>query len=223
MTNELAVQQPGQLIAIPQVEGTIVKNEDKHDEMMASSKFLPRLQLYGGSTKECKQGLIGVGLYGIKQSKESVLDLGKVLEVLPIDYRMVAVDMSDRDEIIVNYDENSDEFKRIQKSMKDKDEGNFWGPQYLLWIPSVKKIVTWHLNNATSHKVSPILKGQRGKATTLKVEYIETKKYQWHGPIVLPSSQIYTDLPDPDDLLAKLTDFMNPKADEKAPSEEQVR
>ena len=75
------------------------------------------MQLYTKSKANLK-GLIPTGHYGIPESDEEIIDLGDSVDLLPLARRPKAIDMSDMEALVISYDMESEEFKRIAAEVK---------------------------------------------------------------------------------------------------------
>ena len=70
----------------------------------------------------------GPGHYGIPESDEEVIDLGDQIDIVPLARRPKAIDMTDSEAIIVNYDPDTAEFKRIAAMSLEKESHCMYGP-----------------------------------------------------------------------------------------------
>lgn len=100
----------------------------------------------------------------------------------------------------------------------------WFGPEFLIWIPGAnpQSFATFFCGNKTMRREAPNLRGLIGRAATLKVTLIETKKYSWHGPVVVPCSTPF-DLPDMEEIKAQVSRFNNPPEQDVEKAEEDVR
>ena len=176
----------------------------------AGSQFLPRLQIFGGNSGECKRGLIGVGRLGLVRSKTVIEDLTPSCNVLPINWRPKAMRIDDGD-VTSFYNPQSAEFQRIQEESEDKDSGAIYGPEFLLWVPDASPpcFASLFCANKTLRREAPNIKGLIGRGATLKADLIETKKYTWHGIIAVPCSTPFQ-VPDMEEINKVNDKFANP-------------
>ncbi len=205
----------GELISA-EAMGTVQKYDEKaFDAVTTTGNYLPRLQLMTSNSKPCKSGVFPINNYAVVTG-EKFDDVGKEVDVLVIAWRPKAIEMG---EVIINaYDPNTDEFKRIQAQSEVKDSGCMYGPEYLLWVPSKKKFVTFMMGSKSARREAPALNALLRKAATLKSKHIETAKYDWYAPLVAECNTPF-DMPDMADLKVELDKFNNPPATdvEKAP------
>lgn len=191
-----------------------------------SKSYLSRMQLYTKG-KAINKGQVLPGHYGIPEDEDTIIDLGKSVDLLVIAWRPKALDISDRDEIITSYDAESDEFKRIQKQSSVKDSGCMFGPSFLVYERSTQRFLEWFANNESARreagKLSPFLmkSGEQPKPVTLSSRVAEKKTYSWHVPSVAECS-VPIELPPVEQLKSELDRFLNPpsEATEVASEEE---
>ena len=96
-----------------QLPSTQIGTDDQFAELAKGGDFLARLQLYTKS-KVNQKGLIPSGHYGIPESDEEIIDLGPSVDLLPLARRPKAIDMTDMEALVISYDMESPEFKRIE-------------------------------------------------------------------------------------------------------------
>ncbi len=182
-----------QLIPVEALGGQLAKREDV-SAMLSGGDFLPYFRLYGSNTDACKEGKIGVAHFGMEIDSK-ITDAGAEVEVVILAIRPKAVQTGDS--LIVEYHPDIEDgkitnttFKHIMAQSKLKDSGAMYGPELLLWIPSLTSYVTWHLNNATARREakSAEIESLVGKAATLSVKLIDNGKYKWHGPVIVSLS-----------------------------------
>lgn len=187
-------------------------NESALIEVGASTGFLPRIQLFGGSSDAVKEGKIQVGRYGLVRGKDQLEDLGPEVDVLVCAGRVKALDISG-DTALTSYDHKSDLFKEIAAGSAEENSRKMFGPEYLIWIPSIKTLATFFLSSPTARRESATIHARLRKAATLKAKLIKGKKHMWHGPVITPCSTPF-DLPEADFLNDEIAKFANPKASE---------
>jgi len=185
--------------------------DDAFGAVSSSGKYLPRLQMFGGNSGQVKEGKIGMAHYGLVSGKDSLQDLGKEVDCLPIVWRPKAMDISG-ESIITVFDHTDAEFKRIQERSEIKDSGCMFGPEFLLWIPAVKKFATLYMANKTARREAPAIRDRlhpERKPTTLAVQFIKTTKYSWHGIVCKPCSTPF-DMPLDEAIDEEAERFQNP-------------
>lgn len=195
-------------------------NDDDFGSVSSSNKYLGRIMLFGGNSGDAKEGKINIGHFGLVNAKV-LTDLGKEFDCLPIVWRPKAMDIGG--ESIINvHDRNSNEFKRIQEQSEVKDSGCMFGPEFLIWIPSVTKFATFFASSKTSRRSAPNLrercvvnnsadpsKNHGPLPTTFKSVFIKTAKFSWHGPDFFPCSTPFA-LPTNEAQAEEVERFNNP-------------
>ena len=193
-----------------------------------SALYLPRLQLEGSSSKLVKKHLIQSGHYSLVTGRDSFEDLGEKVDVLVLDHRTKATDLTDTKNIINSYDKNSETFKTIVAAGRKK--GYLYGLEFLLYVPGAKndqKFCTLFMGNATSRVAArdfaPVMKSKT-RTATLSYQTIDNGEYIWEGVVVLPCNTKLPHYPGQDEMTAQLELFLNPPADDvvEQASEEEV-
>jgi hypothetical protein len=211
------------LIPISELGGALLTAQDAaFDELITSTAFLPRIQVFGSTSEAVKEEKIGQGRLGLVRSKDDIEDLGKELDCIPLSYRLKAMQISG-DEVISVYDHTSDEFKRIQGESEQPNSGAMYGVEFLLYLPQQGEYVTFFLNSKSSRREAKPMRGLIGKGATVEVVLIKTKRYSWHAPKVKAcSTPFQAQLPIPDAMGKEIQRFLNPPNStvEKASKEE---
>jgi hypothetical protein len=196
--------------------------EAEHKKI-AGSGFLPRLQLLGASTNLCKKGKAPIGSYAILRGKDTIVhQFGDEVNILVLGWRPKAVRFGGKQAFY--YNPQSPEYKKIEIDSTKQNSHCMYGPEYLVYVPQVDEIVTFHFNNPTMRTAASGMLPNLGKAVTCKIELIEKPDNSWHGPVILNCS---TPLTPPGDLAAfqdrvkmELAKFNNPKESELEAVEE---
>lgn len=187
--------------------GAIDKFDDKAFEGLASSDFLPRLQLMVSQSKPCKAGEFPVNNFAFVKDKTTI-DLGKEVDVILCAWRPKAMDMNGG--FVVSHDQESDLFKDISARAPAKDSGCMYGPEFLVWVPSQKAFASFFMGSTSSRRESPVVKAFLRQACTLTNKHIETSKNDWFIPTAKPCSTPL-EAPTPEQLVAELEKFNNPR------------
>jgi hypothetical protein len=188
---------------------------------MVSNTIFSRIQLFGSSSNEVKEGNIQMGHFGLIEGKE-VQDIGNSFDCVIIAWRPKAVEFND-EEVNVVHDPDSEEFKRIQELSTQQDTGCMWGPEFLLYIPSFDKFVPYHLNNASSRYAAKSFAARLQKAATITAQLIKNKKYSWHAPSCNDCSVPIENIPAEDRVQEEFQRFINPETEAKEIAEETDR
>lgn len=187
--------------------------DDKAFDSMSSGGFLPRLQLMGSSSNAVKESKINQGHYALIKGKDQIIDLTKETNVVVLAWRPKALEIT-TESVLSVYNPKSADFDRIAQKSEEPDSGCMYGPEFLVWVPSEKTFATYFMSSKTSRREAPQLKGQLGKAATLKAQLIRAKKYAWHGPVVTPCSAPIDPLPNMDAAQDEVNKFNNPPENE---------
>jgi hypothetical protein len=223
--NELAV------LDLAQLPSTQIGGDDIYDGLAKSAEFLGRLQLYSKG-KAIDKGLISPGHYGIPQSGEEITGLGNSIDLLVLARRPKAMDMTDTDALIVSYNNESPEFKRIAAQSMEKESHCMYGPSFLVFERSSGQFLEFFCGSkstrAEAKKIYPFLPiteadiKARGLTDveahgplpmTLKSKLVEKGSYSWFVPVVVKCSTPFTKLPTGDKIIAEILKFIAPKED----------
>lgn len=223
--NELSVLSPDQLPA------TSTGTDEQFNELAKSQEFLGRLQLYTKG-KAVDKRLIRGGEYGIPVSAEEITNLGEEIDVLVLARRAKAIDMNDTEAILVSYDIESAEFKRIAAQAGEKESGCMYGPSFLVYERSQGVFLEFFCGTKSSRseakKIFPFLPlsaadiKERGLTNeephgplpmTLKSKLVEKGPYTWHVPVVSKCSRPFTNTPSLERVIAEITKFTNPSVE----------
>lgn len=202
--------------------GLTQPSENIFDQIAKSSQFLGRVMLMGSNSSLVQEGKMPLGHYAFIPSQNIFQDLSNEVDVLVCAWRPKAMDVSG-DEIISSFKVDSPIFKEIVEKSGVKDSGCMYGPEFLLYIKSIKSFATYFMSSKTSRREAPNLKSLMGKAATLKSRFIVPPKsrYKWHGPVVVPCSTPF-EIPSIDVLKEEISKFSTPKEEEREPADEAV-
>lgn len=200
-----------ELIPAESVGDLMPAMDDKQLAAVSSSgDFLPRLQLFGSNSDACKKSQIGIAHYGLVTGKDTIEDLGKEVDVIIIGGRPKALRICDDGTIITKFDPNDDEFKKIMDDSNVANSGCMYGPEFVVFVPAAARFATFFMSSKTARRQAGAVHARLRKAATLKAEFIETKKYSWHGPVCVPCSTPLA-APAPEDIAAAVKKFMSAK------------
>jgi hypothetical protein len=179
-----------------------------------SATFLPRIQLITRG-KFVDKGLIAPGHWGIpKVGGEEIEDLGDNIDILPLAARAKALDITDREAVVVSYDAGSTEFVKIRTS--DTNLGCMWGPSFLVLLRNDGKLYEIFFSNASGRNEAPNLvpflpaADSPPSVATLGSRYIERPPHSWHVPVTKRCSEPIANLPQKTILQDAIKTFMNP-------------
>lgn len=195
-------------------------------EISRGGDFLGRLQLFSKG-KLINRGLISPGHWGVPEGDE-VIDLGSSVDLLVFAKRPKALDLSDKEAVVMNYDPSSDEFQRIQNQSSERDSGCMFGPSFLVFERSTKRFLEFFCGTKSfrpeGKKIFPFMpltpadiqaKGIDAEPHgpipfTMKTRLVETKSYSWHVPVIVKCSTPFTEVPPTDMIIKEMKSFISP-------------
>ena len=147
-------------VKLDQLPSTQIGSDDQFADLAKSADYIGRLQLFTKG-KAINKKLVGPGNYGVPESDEEVIDLGDTIDIIPLARRPKAIDMTDSEAIIVNYDPEAKEFKRIAAQSLEKESHCMYGPSFLVYERSTGRFLEFFCGNKSSRseakKVYPYL------------------------------------------------------------------
>ena len=221
-------------VNLDQLPSTQIGTDDQFAELAKGGDYIGRMQLYTKSKANMK-GLIPQGHYGIPESDEEIIDLGPSVDVLPLGRRPKAIDMTDMEALVISYDMESEEFKRIAAKSTESDSHCQYGPSFLVYERSTKRFLEFFCGNKSSRieakKLFPFLplsqadinaKAENGNGVsdlkphgpipvTLKTKVAENRKGTWHVPVVVMCASPFTSLPSDDVICREIVKFLTIK------------
>lgn len=196
--------------------------DDAALDKLASSNWLPRLQVMDRNSGPVQDNLIQAGRYAFVRSKTQVDDLTSSAEGLVFARRAKAMEFG-KDGIISSFDPRDPEFQRIEAQSEVRDSGCSYGTEYLIWLRSNRSWATHFCNNKTSRRASADLntilkrwKAQEVKlpAVLFKVSQKSNDKYKWFGPDYSACTTPFSELPSPEEIHEQMHRFCNPPKNE---------
>lgn len=211
MSNELATT------AFPMSVHT--QDDKAWGDVVAAGSYLPYISLYGGNSNACKEGLIGIGRYGLVRQKDKIEDLTAEFNVLALGWRYKAMQIGEG--IISNYNPKSEMFQKIKADSEVEDSGCMYGIEFLFWVPELPAscFATFYCNSKTSRREAQNIRPFCPDANhgpmpmTLKTQFLQKGKYKWHGPVATQCSTQFA-LPSMEEMIDQATKFANPKESE---------
>ena len=221
-------------VNLDQLPSTQIGTDDQFAELAKGGDYIGRMQLFTKSKANMK-GLIPSGHYGIPESDEEIIDLGPSVDLLPLGRRPKAIDMTDMEALVISYDMESEEFKRIAAKSAESDSHCQYGPSFLVYERSTKRFLEFFCGNKSSRieakKLFPFLplsqadinaKAENGNGVgdlkphgpipvTLKTKVAENRKGTWHVPVVVMCASPFTSLPSDDVIRREIVKFLTIK------------
>jgi len=217
-----------------QLPSTQLGTDEQFAELAKGGDFVGRMQLYTKG-KAVNKSLIPPGHYGIPESDEEVIDLGTAVDILPLARRPKAIDMTDLDALIISYDPESAEFKRIATKSTEAESHCQYGPSFLMYERATGRFLEFFCGTKTNRieakKIYPFLPVTDGDIQrlvdakkdvagleahgpiplTLRVKLAENRKGSWHAPVVVKCSTPFTKLPALEVFVKEITRFLTIK------------
>jgi hypothetical protein len=190
----------------------LVKVEDsKHDaevfKAISTTNNFKRLQLFGASSDEVKEGKFPMGNFGIVDNSE-ITNLGSSFNCYVVAWRPKALSIGEK--LVFSYDIESPVFKDIMTSDED---GNLYGPEFLLYIPN-HDFIPYFLCSKSGRYEAGAFRLNIGKVIELKAIFIKGTKFSWHAPKVVASNVPLETMPSQDQMTIALNRFNNPEIEE---------
>jgi hypothetical protein len=215
-------------VDIDQLPAVSMGSDDGFNDLAKGGDFLFRLQLFSKGTA-INKGLITPGTWGIPEGDEDITAIGTSVDCIPFARRPKAIDLSDTDAIVTNYDMGSKEFERIANKSLEKDSGCMYGPSFLVYERTTGRFLEWFCGTKTTRaeakKIYPYLaitpadieaRGlenvePRGPLPfTMNIKLIEKKQWSWHAPVVVKCSTPFKNPPAMKLVLFEMERFLNP-------------
>jgi hypothetical protein len=225
MSNELVANAgSNQLVPMGSLAVGKYADDSAFGDIATGATFLPRIMLMQASSEPVKDDKAKQGHHVLVQGKDQYIDLTKDVIIVPLAWRPKAMDMSNLEHIITVYKHDDPEFKRIMVKSEEQNSNCMYGPEYLVWVPTVQLFASYFMSSKTSRRAAPHLKALLGRAASLKSEKITAKKFSWFGPVIIIYSQS-VQAPPLDQVNIEVEKFNNPpeKESEAAPADERAR
>lgn len=176
-----------------------VPSDDVFADLAKGSDYLCRLQLQGKASALFGAGKIERFHYAYIITKEKFLDLGKSVNILPICWRPLALDMNTPIPIQF-FDVKSAGFKETAaRADAGGDSKCTYGPDFLVWIPEIEKFASLHLGSKTARIDAPdLMKIMKANgASTLTSRTIIKPTFTWDA-ITFNQCSSPIEYPDPE-------------------------
>jgi len=219
---------------LEQLPSTQIGGDDLYSELAKGGDYLGRMQLFTKG-KAVDKGLIPPGHYGIPDSDEEIIDLGTSVDLIPLARRPKAIDMNDSEALVISYDMESPEFKRIAAKSNEPESHCQYGPSFLVYERTTGRFLEFFCGNKSNRieakKLFPFLalsqadidkKAAAGNdvgdlrphgpiPVTLKVKLAENKRGSWHVPVVVKCSTPFTKVPGMEVIVREMQKFLTVK------------
>lgn len=198
--------------------GITLAKDDEFD-FLTEGAWLPRLQFCAPNSDVVKEDKIPKNHYA-KILGKHLTDLGESIDIIPLERRRKAMDMSG-DQMLIVYDPKlvideatgkkkaTGEFARIMEKSTETNSGCMFGPEFLVYVPQLQEFLTFFMGSASARNESALLTARLLKPTTLKSQALSNTKYKWTTPAVFECSTPF-DLPNVEEVKAQIIRFNNP-------------
>ena len=189
---ELATFDPTQL------PSTQLGSDEAFEELCKGGDYLRYVQLSNGC-KYCKKGLIMPGHWGVPAGEE-IVDLTNSMDVLVFAKRNKAVDMTDKKNLVISYDFDSDSFQSIKAQTSEKGSACKCGPEFLIYERTTKQFYTLFLGGKSAAPKAPLIvpfmlltqadaakgteKAHLALPVTLGTKFVERGDFAYYEPTV---------------------------------------
>jgi len=117
---------------------------------LSDRSYLPYIKLVGTSSKEAEDGSVKPGTYLLYKDQSTKLDLTNSFEVMVVATRPLACRKTSSTTLRF-YDMASADYKAVEiDAAKDGMTGTWFGPEFLVWVRSLKMWATFHASSATA-------------------------------------------------------------------------
>lgn len=210
-----------QAFAIPNAPAV---DESDFDEMRSAS-YLPRLTLLTANSKDVKAGEVSANTYRFESGDVKTV-LGKVVEIVPLAVRFTAVMTDDGEGNFISIHTMKASTNEMFQEIKNISEkggfgsGAMYGPEFLIWIPSLGKFASFFCNNKSARNMASNIKDLIGQASTLASKMASNKKFEWFVPTITMSNVPVTNVPDNETLETVIEKFTSATGSDLEPAAE---
>ena len=198
--------------ALPPVQSTEIMAEMV--PMWDTSPFVILIQAQSPYTLPPHR--VNAGNFILRKSKTEFVDLGDSIDVLVVDWRPKAMRVDKAtNKIQFEFDKDSPAFQEIQEAAKNRNQGNFWGFEFLIYLGDYGEFANLFCNNPTLQNVARgELVHYLRKTATLKSTLLkkESTNFQWFAFSCSECTAPFQTPLDLDTLKGKTQKFKNPSA-----------
>ena len=124
------------------------------DDMVAVREYFPVLRLMTAASEQVKSGEFPTNHYALQEGG-ALLDVGAEVECCVFAWRPTAMDYTDG--LVIAHDPEHPVFKRIREESASNPSCTF-GPEYLIWVASQNKFVTFYMGSKSARREAPALR-----------------------------------------------------------------
>jgi hypothetical protein len=199
---------------VPQGGGAVATPPERPDwlqELAKTGEWLCRID-QGALNSEAvakREREAGNFYYVIKKGEE--IDLGKSFDAFVIAIRPKALDIRNIATPLGYYDMASAEFQKIQELSKTPKSGCLAGPEFLIWIPKIKKFAAFFYGSKSAKQSAGKTADLIGRWVTYDERFAKNTQGSWYTFSVKPC-MLEGEKPPQDKFDAQLQAFKNPKS-----------
>ena len=199
-------------------------SEEVFSDLAKAVDWLPRLQLFSIASNEVKQDKFPKNHWGFVVG-QNITDLTGEVDVFPVAWRPKAMRIKGK-EVVSVFNPKDPEFLKISETVKAKtpNSGCMTGPEYLVWIPAIKRFASYFMNNTSAKMVADDVKRAllEQRPVTLGSRFVQGAQNSWQAPTVNNCSTPFApeDAPSAEALLAEVNKFANPPEQKREVVEE---
>lgn len=160
-------------------------------ERMSAGAFLPRIQHLQAQSKIVTRMKIPAGSFVAVKGKDTLIkSYPDKIEMLVINWRPKAMKFGADGKGVAFYNPKTDAFAAVEREAckKPRPKGYLYGPEYLIYLPDVNEICTFHFSTPTMRNRSLEMVAQIGKPTSVLSQFIQSGGNEWYGPDIHAAS-----------------------------------
>ena len=205
--------------------------DEQFTDLAKDADCAGRLQLFTKG-KAINKGMVRPATTAFPRAMKRSSTLVTSIDIIPLARRPKAIDMTDTDAVFVNYDPESEEFKRIAATSLEKESHCMYGPSFLVVERSTGRFLEFFCGSKSTRSEAkniypflPLTAADiaRQKAAgndiaglephdalplTLKSRLVEKGTYSWHIPVVVQCTEPFTKLPTMERILKEIMTFI---------------
>lgn len=139
-----------ELPAVQDLDLPIANLPEAKIDKMSERKFLPYVRLIGTSSKEAEDSSVNPGNFVLMRDTNTRVMLTSSFEALVVALRSVACRKTEKS-LLRYYDMESAEYKKIEEESRIPGQMGAWhGPEFLIWVRSLRTWATFHCSSETA-------------------------------------------------------------------------
>lgn len=217
--------------------------DDSFNDVATATEYLQRLQLISkGKYVDSRQAQGGD--YAVIIDSDTCKSLGDTVDLLVLERRHKAIDMSDTNNILVSHDPTSELYSTIRANSSVKDSGCQYGVEFLVAERSTAKLYAFFFGTKSLRRVLQTMYGYMALTAdqikarklegvkphpplpvTLTTKNVRQKTYSWFVPEFQDCSTPFNSeqLPAPEKIKEEIIKFRTPDKDDVVKDERKGR